>query len=287
MTTHLPKLQRLSERVFRVLGCNPSAVTMQGTNTYLVGSGNRQILIDTGEGVPEYNDCMKQACLQLNCSIQEVIITHWHLDHSGGVSDIRRLTNSVNLKVSKLPRVPFQEETIDYGGGYTFVSHGGLITTDGATLRVLHTPGHTDDHMALLLEEEGAVFSGDCVLGETTAVFENLRDYMNSLKAIMNLVPSLIYPGHGPVVRNAVGWLKNYITHREQREMQLLSAMQAEPSHSYTPSDLVSIVYTDIPTNLVRLAIINVHQHLTKLEEEGKIDSPLTMYRRNILPTFW
>uniref|UniRef100_UPI00359016DA endoribonuclease LACTB2 n=1 Tax=Myxine glutinosa TaxID=7769 RepID=UPI00359016DA len=271
MTTNLPKLQCLSERVFRVLGCNPGPATLQGTNTYLVGTGNRRILIDAGEGVPQYKDCMKQACLQLNCTIQEIIITHWHLDHCGGVADIRRFTNSLNLKVSKLPRVPFQEEPVEYGGGYTFLSHGDLITTEGATLRVLHTPGHTDDHMALLLEEEGAVLSGDCVLGETTAVFENLRDYMNSLKTILNLAPSLIYPGHGPVVKDAVGWLKNYITHREHREMQLLSAMQAEPSRSYTPSDLVSIVYTDIPNNLVKLAIVNVHQHLKKLEEEGKI----------------
>jgi glyoxylase-like metal-dependent hydrolase (beta-lactamase superfamily II) len=152
-------------------------------------------------------------------------------------------------------------ENPDTFANFTFINNNNeqfTIETEGAHLkylnlillnfnflflfRAIHTPGHTTDHLCYWLEEEQALFAGDTILGQGTTEFEDLYDYLNSLKLILNLSPKKIYPGHGPVVENPREIIEYYISHRQQRNDQILDALK-QSKDGFDPNEITKIVY--------------------------------------------
>ncbi|XP_005108821.1 endoribonuclease LACTB2 [Aplysia californica] len=264
----LPKYLQLSQRVIRILGCNPGPATLQGTNTYLVGTGKRRILVDTGEvDNKEYLDLVKSSLEQQNVELQEIILTHWHHDHVGGVDGICRLFGQ-KFRTSKLKRLSMADMKLSETS-YTFISDKQVFKTEGATLQVHHGPGHSEDHIVLKLEEEEAVFSGDTILGGSTAVIEDLQEYMKTLHQLLDLDPKVIYPGHGPVVAKPKEVLAYYIKHRHDREQQIVQYLKDNRGKPSTAMDIVKVVYKGVPENVHLMAANNVTLHLKKLQKEN------------------
>ncbi|KAI4752956.1 Metallo-hydrolase/oxidoreductase [Aureobasidium sp. EXF-3400] len=259
---HLPEIERISSRVIRILGGNPGKFTLQGTNTYLVGQGPTRLLIDTGEGKPSWLSSLKTILSQEKASISQVILTHWHPDHVGGIPDL----------LSLYPKIPvYKSQAV---AGQQEINHGQVFKTQGATLRAFHCPGHTTDHMALVLEEEDAMFTGDNVLGQGTAVFEDLAAYMDSLSKMQHEFSGRAYPGHGPVIEDGKAKIQEYIRHRQEREGQIVDVLGRETEegkNGWQSMDLVRVIYKGYPENLHAPAERGVLQVLDKLKKEGKV----------------
>jgi len=266
--TIIPRVAKWSPRVIGILGCNPGPMTLRGTNTYLIGKGKRRFLFDTGDGQqPEYFLNLKKSINFDKLSIQDIILSHWHPDHVGGTTEALRSAEK-SCSVYKFPRSDGEEPYkpfIPLKDGHTF-------DIEGLTLKAFHTPGHTTDSIILHLEEENAVFSADTILGEGTAVFEDLYQYMQSLEKILALKPSVIYPGHGPVIRDPIEKIEYYISHRNQREQQILEVLNKKSGQHLSPMDIVKDVYVDTPENLHKAAEVNVSHHLSKLVKEEKVE---------------
>ncbi|KAF2433729.1 metallo-beta-lactamase superfamily protein [Tothia fuscella] len=256
----LPDVEKLTERVIRILGGNPGKFTLQGTNTYLVGSGPKRVLIDTGEGKPAWISTVQKVLADEKASVESVILTHWHPDHVGGIKDILQLTPKPTI---------YKNSPSD---GQRHIENGQKFEVEGATLRAFHCPGHTTDHMALVLEEEDALFTGDNVLGHGTAVFEDLPIYLKSLAAMGKEVNGKGYPGHGAVIDDCKAKISEYISHRETREKEVIEVLgRGTEGEGLDSMDLVRIIYQDVPENLHFAASRGVVQILEKLAGEGKV----------------
>lgn len=267
----LPEIERLSPACIRILGGNPGKFTLQGTNTYLIGTGSTRLLIDTGQCEPSWIAALKRTLVEEKVTVKSALLTHWHHDHIKGVDDLLR--HSPDTTIFKC----------DPDNGWSDIKDGQTFEVEGASLTAVHTPGHTKDHMAFVLREEDALFTGDNVLGHGTAVFEDLGTYINSLTKMGKLVSGRGYPGHGPVLTNVTAKISEYISHRRDREMQVIKTLgsskdtkdstggMAEQSGAgWTAMELVKVIYRDYPESLHIPAVGSVAQILHKLQAEGK-----------------
>lgn len=125
--------------------------------------------------------------------------------------------------------------------------------------------------MAFILEEENAMFTADNVLGQGTAVFEDLASYMKSLEGMAKQFSGRAYPGHGPVIEEGPAKISEYIKHRKQREQQVLDVLAEEKEGGWASMDVVKVIYKDYPQNLWEPAERGVIQILEKLKGEGKV----------------
>ncbi|CAH1970962.1 unnamed protein product [Acanthoscelides obtectus] len=298
MAAVIPAVTRISSRIIRVLGCNPGPMTLQGTNTYIVGTGKRRVLIDTGDAdVPQYIHYLKTVLDEEEIHLDHILVSHWHHDHLDGVSDIFSqvsertgslysnfsyylllytvyLSVSISLgicKVWKFPSQKVQATNVPDNLPLHSLEDKQVFEIEGATLQVLLAPGHTDDHAIFHLQEEDAIFSGDCILGEGTAVFEDLYDYMNSLNLILGLDPKIIYPGHGNIIKSPQEKIQFYIQHRLEREKQIMEVLNQNPKKQFTEETLVEEIYTDLSPKLIAAACRNVNHHLMKLLKEESV----------------
>jgi glyoxylase-like metal-dependent hydrolase (beta-lactamase superfamily II) len=151
------------------------------------------------------------------------------------------------------------------------VGDGETFHTNGVTVRAIHTPGHSADHLCFYLEEERALFTGDVVLGVGTSVVPleggDMGDYLRTLERLLTLEVDRIYPGHGPMIPNAREKLQEYLDHRLERECQVIDAVQ---SGAHTVEQMVERIYVGYPRVLYPAAGQSVLSHLHKLERERR-----------------
>lgn len=238
----------------RVLAPNPGPMTLEGTNTWIVGA-DPAIVIDPGPDDPGHLEAVRAEAGR----VAVILLTHRHPDHAPGAASLARATGAPVHAWRPEPT----ESPLAAGQEFT--------AGDGTVLRAVHTPGHTPDHVVFFAPGARALFTGDAVLGRGTSVIDppegDLGAYLRSLDAMIALHPRTLYPGHGPAVWAAVDKLEEYRRHREERERQVLEAIADRPR---TPEEIVPIVYADYPPEVMQLAARSVLAHLVKLEREGR-----------------
>ena len=212
---------------------NPSALTLDGTNTYVVGG----FVIDPGPAIPAHVDAVRRAAED---GIEGVVLTHSHADHS----EAAELFDAPVM----LPRDG------DVVGPFT----------------ALGTPGHSADSVCLLMG--GVCFTGDTVLGEGSVFIApgegSLSAYLDSLRRLRELDLEVLCPGHGPFVWDPAAKLDEYISHRLDRERRLVEALDAGLRDH---GDLLDAAWSDAPAHLRPAAELTLRAHLEKLREEGRL----------------
>lgn len=263
MTTPPGSLEQLDEITTVVLAPNPSPMTLDGTNTYLLGAAGKGevVVVDPGPDILEHRTAVEAAAAGRGAVITAVVLTHHHADHAQAAGWARSWG---------VPAFTFAPHLVDAPA--MAIDDSVALQRAGITITTVHTPGHSSDHLCLQVAETGAVLTGDHVLGRGTTVVAwpdgDMGAYMASLRRLATLGATVLYPGHGPALSQPAEVIAHYLTHREEREGQVVAALAAGDQ---TPAAIVARVYADVDPALHPAAERSVRAHLDKLVHESRV----------------
>ena len=254
-------------RAVNVLAPNPSAMTLDGTNTWILSEPDSDlaVVVDPGPLDDGHLRHVIGTAEQAGKRVALTLLTHGHPDHAEGAARFAELTGT---KVRALdPALRLGDEGL---------AAGDVVTVGGLELRVVPAPGHTADSLCFHLPADRAVLTGDTVLGRGTTVVAHpdgrLGDYLDTLRRLRSLTVDdgvrTVLPGHGPVLEDAQGAVEFYLAHRAHRLAQVETAV--EDGHR-TPSEVVAHVYADVDRSLWPAAELSVRAQLEYLREHGII----------------
>ncbi|MER5439248.1 MBL fold metallo-hydrolase [Streptomyces sp. NPDC002790] len=254
-------------RAVNVLAPNASAMTLDGTNTWIVAEPDSDlaVVIDPGPLDDEHLHAVLDIAEKAGKRVALTLLTHGHPDHAEGAGRFAELTGT---KVRALdPALRLGDEGL---------AAGDVITTGGLEMRIVPTPGHTADSLCFHLPADQAVLTGDTILGRGTTVVAHpdgrLGDYLDSLRRLRSLAVDdgvhTVLPGHGPVLEDAQGAVEFYLAHRANRLAQVETAVEEGYAAA---SEVVAHVYADVDRSLWPAAELSVRAQLDYLREHGLI----------------
>ena len=244
-------------------------MTGRGNNTYLLhrGSGGAA-LIDAGVGDSRHLEQIERELQVRHTHLASVLVTHGHTDHASGSPLI-----AGRHPTAAFAKFSWPEEDVRYRVEWQPLVDGQTVAAGGETLTVLHTPGHSPDHIALWHAPTRTAFVGDLVIQGGSVMIPwsrggNLEDYLASLERLIALRPQALYPAHGPVIADPLAVLSGHVEHRRMRERQVIHAMRQGYS---TMTAITESIYDGLDPALMAAAGENVRAHLEKLKADGLV----------------
>lgn len=268
--------ERVSPLIRRVVANNPGPFTFRGTGVYVVGApGGDVAVIDPGPDLPEHIEALKRA---LNGDrVSHIFVTHRHLDHAPAARPLAAVTGAKIYASGITPKFSADDFVAEAGDDLGFkpdivVKDGESFSGAGWTLEALVTPGHTSDHMCLVLHEENALFSGDHIMGWSTTVVSppdgDMAAYLASLDKVQARGFITLWPTHGPPIRDVAPFIDSYRAHRLDREAQILDQLRAGRTRIM---DMVPVMYAAVDKRLYPAAAHSVLAHLIMLVNAGRV----------------
>ena len=275
---HYGEMIQVTPLVRRVVARNASPFTFRGTGTYIIGTG-KVAVIDPGPLDPTHLHAIR-AGLDGE-TITHILITHTHTDHSPAAEPLKQQTGAPTYGFGphgSNQRAP-EGAKMDEGGDMDFVPDhtvrdGDIIEGQGWTVECVFTPGHTSNHMCFGLQEEKALFTGDHVMGWSTAVIAppdgDMADYMASLRKLLTRDDRVYYPTHGAPVDKPHALVRGYIAHRKAREAQIIARLEAGDR---TITQMIPIMYAQTDKRLHPAAARSVFAHMKQMADEGRVQT--------------
>ena len=239
-------------------------MTGGGNWTYLL-PGSPSVLVDAGVGQTAHLDALFALVPD---GPDVVLVTHVHPDHSSGAPAI-----AARAPRARFAKFPWPERDALVGVAWTALADGERVDTGSGPLEVVHTPGHSPDHVVFWHAASRTAFVGDLLVQGSTVVIPashggSLSAYLASLERVAGLAPVRALPGHGPVIDDPLALIAHYLAHRRLREQQVVEALSAGDR---SPAAIASRIYTGLAPALLPQAHDSVLAHLVKLEDDGVV----------------